>query len=759
MSRAAACLLVFLAAAATPAQASHLTGLPLAAGGLSPGDQFGAAVAVADTRIAVGAHAANGGRGAVYVFRRATPNGPWVQDGAPLSAPPGFNNPDARFGFDVALDPEGTRLLVGAPGAGGCGAAFLIDLEPRGAPRQLGIRPCDPGSEVGSAVALSDQAMAVGARRAEERAGRVYFSLDRDGSSFDQLPIAGLAPLGELGQSLALSGLLLVAGAPAPYPDARSPGRAFVTDLGSRSTTELLPGLPLANGAAFGYSVAISGGGDIAVGAPFHPAGGGGGTGAVFQFARIPGTNTWSRPEALLAFPAGEGDQLGVAVALDGGLLVAGARYAGIHRAGAAYVHGHGALADPEPEDGAQFGFATAVHGETVVVGAFQKSRGRGAAYVFEEQLVPAVTLSVTESVREGDRVKVRVTADSTLQSEIAVQVVVEAGTPGAGEVGIANAGEDIVLSPPEEWRSEGGGRWVRTLSLRPAQRSVGFEIPTTPDPDCEGDETFSVSLAGSPAARKVTIVDNDPGDIVLPAGLLTVVEGAPPVELPVKLGCPPRGQVTVSLAATAGAVVLYRTQLTFTPDNWDTPQTVQVSGPDDAACDDTARPFTIAAATTSAAPRYRAGSVFGENRNDDRTCVTGTMEVCTFADDTVIYEITLSNGGAVAQEDLVSFELLDVLPAADLTVVTASATDGVATVDYAANAVAWNGRIPADSDPGSDPVTITIVAALEPGVDPGKEVRNDAARLTFDRDGRLPVERLLISPSTFAAGVVSCPP
>ncbi|HZM01091.1 MAG TPA: hypothetical protein VFD43_12660 [Planctomycetota bacterium] len=116
--------------------------------------------------------------------------------------------------------------------------------------------------------------------------------------------------------------------------------------------------------------------------------------GCVFVFTR--GASGWSQRAAFAAGDTLPGDQFGCAVALDDGVLVVGAQaadVAGAVDAGAAYVFtGCGAdwtqqakLAGPAP--GGSFGYAVAVDGDTVLVGAptadTPAAPRAGAAYVF----------------------------------------------------------------------------------------------------------------------------------------------------------------------------------------------------------------------------------------------------------------------------------------------------------------------------------------------------------------------------------------
>ncbi len=96
----------------------------------------------------------------------------------------------------------------------------------------------------------------------------------------------------------------------------------------------------------------------------------------------------------LTASDADHGDGLGSAVALEGDIAVVGAKFkdtAAGHQAGAAYVYvrspaGWSEVARLTASDGAadhEFGRATAINGDTVVVGSPQLFAGFGAAYVY----------------------------------------------------------------------------------------------------------------------------------------------------------------------------------------------------------------------------------------------------------------------------------------------------------------------------------------------------------------------------------------
>jgi uncharacterized repeat protein (TIGR01451 family) len=113
----------------------------------------------------------------------------------------------------------------------------------------------------------------------------------------------------------------------------------------------------------------------------------------------------------------------------------------------------------------------------------------------------------------------------------------------------------------------------------------------------------------------------------------------------------------------------------------------------------------------------------------------------------TVTYTVTLSNPGATAQLDNPGDEFTDVLPAT-LTLMSATATTGTATIDKPNRIVHWNGSLPAGGS-----VTITIVAVVNNGAG-GQSISNQGTAF-FDADGNGTNESSVLTddPATGAAG------
>ncbi len=162
------------------------------------------------------------------------------------------------------------------------------------------------------------------------------------------------------------------------------------------------------SGDDFGYDTAVSG--DVAVvGAPERTSNG---DGAAYIYVK--GSRGWpTKPTTTLADPAATvGNYFGFAVAVSGKTVVVGALNTD-DGTGAAYIYTEGhdgwpssptvTLADPLATEDDGFGQSVAVFGKTVVVGAFGSHDANGAAYIYSEASgawpsTPTVDLSDPES-------------------------------------------------------------------------------------------------------------------------------------------------------------------------------------------------------------------------------------------------------------------------------------------------------------------------------------------------------------------------
>jgi hypothetical protein len=235
-------------------------------------DLFGYSVAIAGRRIVVGAFrddavAVDSGSAYVFDLDSTTP-------GVPIAT---LNNPSPAatdwFGHSVGSS-EGW-IVVGAPlddtGASGAGSAYLFDLDSAtpGVPVATFENPTPAiGDNFGNAVAIQDRTIviaALGDGTGAAIAGSVYvFDLDSNTPSVSVETLNNPAPAvrDTFGQSVAISGRLVVIGAYQDDEGAQDSGTAYLFDL--NSSTPAVPVATLNNptpavGDQFGYAVAMFG--------------------------------------------------------------------------------------------------------------------------------------------------------------------------------------------------------------------------------------------------------------------------------------------------------------------------------------------------------------------------------------------------------------------------------------------------------------------------------------------------------------------
>lgn len=191
-----------------------------------PNNRFGWSVALAATRLVVGAPGVDGLSGAAFVFDLKT--------GASLAKlqPPGL---EASSSFGASVASEGNVLIVGAPGVDSSrGAAYAYDLTTLTLIKEIQPEASVAGNSVGYPVAIHQGKVVLAATGADSIAGKIFIVnladwTERTLTASDSSGIAGL------GYSIAVDQGLLIAGAPFHQGFA---GAAYLFDLNSSSTTE-----------------------------------------------------------------------------------------------------------------------------------------------------------------------------------------------------------------------------------------------------------------------------------------------------------------------------------------------------------------------------------------------------------------------------------------------------------------------------------------------------------------------------------------
>ena len=200
-----------------------------------------------------------------------------------------------------------------------------------------------------------------------------------------------------------------------------------------------------------------------------------------------------------------DGDELGWSVAVDDDTLVIGALGDDPDNTGAAYVFNRGALGwaqvgkltaenrDDEAGDDAGFGYAVAVHGDTIVVGAYEEDyidpdnsnnnlTDSSAAYVFTRPATGWADITQTARLTASDAAK-----DDEFGTSVAVHedtIVVGAPEQGAGARGSAY----VFTKPANDWADttetaalsgqSNGDRFGRSVAVHGDTVVVGaFEV------------------------------------------------------------------------------------------------------------------------------------------------------------------------------------------------------------------------------------------------------------------------------------------
>ena len=385
----------------------------LTAPGTSPAGMFAGAVAMSGTWVVVGAYrdstdAADAGRAYVFDLASVTPANPVVVLAKPSPAAADY------FGYALAI--SGGRVVVGTAGLD---SAFLYDLEsatPEVAVGAVANPTPTVGDSFGRAIAIAGFKVVIGAPgddAGEVDTGSAYLYDIAAGPP--AAPLATLASASrsvgdEFGSAVAVSGSLVIVGAPSENSGATRSGSAYVYDLASATPTVPIRILrnphPVADD-RFGYAVAVSGM-RVVVGAIWAD-GSESNEGVAYVYNLT--SPTPEIPVLTLTPPTlGHSASFGYSLALAGARLVVGAPGGATAGSNAGYVCVYDldspqplvpltTVENPEPEASDFFGSAVAISGDRLVVGAtLDGGFDSGKAYIFDlagaPPLAPIFSLS-----------------------------------------------------------------------------------------------------------------------------------------------------------------------------------------------------------------------------------------------------------------------------------------------------------------------------------------------------------------------------
>ena len=353
------------------------------------------------------------------------------------------------------------------------------------------------------------------------------------------------------------------------------------------------------------------------------------------------------------------------------------------------------AASDSENDDGesVKLGF------DTLPAGVSEGSTGETTISITDDDL-PSVTVSFEQgsyTVAEGNTVTVKVTLSEDPERTVTI-LLTKANQDGASSADYSGVPANVVFNASD------------------TEKSITF----TATADDDNDDGESVKLgfdtlptgvsAGTTSETTVSINDDDDASLVLSTTTLPIGEAGSGA-FTVKLGSKPTATVTVSISSgDTGAATVSHSSLSFSASNWNTAQTVTVSGVND---DDTSNETLNVSLSAS------DGGYTGE---------TAEVSVTVSDNDTANLVVTPTSL-TVAEASEGDFTVkLATQPSASVTVSVSSDDTGAATLSTASlafTATNWNTAqtvtVSGVNDADTSDETVTVSLAAQDGGYAGK--------------------------------------
>ena len=369
------------------------------------GALLGGAIAIDTDTLVVGARRLNSFTGAAYVFTRSGTS--WSQQ-AKLTGSDATTNDN--FGWSV--DISGDTIVVGSKNASSgsttyVGAVYIYTRSGTSWSQQAKLQPSSVSQMqlFGQSVAISGDTIVIGAEgetnSSGSQAGSVYV-YTRSGTSWSQQAnfVGSDTAAGDyFGQSVQMENDTIIASASQIGGDAAGAVYVFTRSGTSWSQQAKLTASDAATNDYFGYhsgnSIAISG--DTVVVGAYGDDDGGSTSGSAYVFTRS-GTS-WSQQAKLTASDAAAYNEFGNATAIEGDTIVIGSHQSDnggfyVDYTGSAYIYTRSGtswtqvkkIQSSDIQAGDNFGKSVAIYSNTAVAGAWGEDTGAnlaGAAYAF----------------------------------------------------------------------------------------------------------------------------------------------------------------------------------------------------------------------------------------------------------------------------------------------------------------------------------------------------------------------------------------
>lgn len=226
---------------------------------------------------------------------------------------------------------------------------------------------------------------------------------------------------------------------------------------------------------------------------------------------------------------------------------------------------------------------------QTVTVRANDDADKQGLRSAWTEGIIP-INATGTSAVANGGVTGLTVTnpgAGYTSQPRVTIS-----GGGGSGANGYALVSAQGTITGIQVVSAGTGYTSAPTVTIDPPPFGGGVIIATATS-DQSADGNYNNYWSYTHSALKVTILDNDLTGLLITQtdGKTEVGEGGATDTYTLALASPPSSNVTVSISPAlntavppVGQVVTDLSTVTFTPANWNTPQTITVSAVNDAA-------------------------------------------------------------------------------------------------------------------------------------------------------------------------------
>ncbi|CAD5981544.1 Cell wall protein IFF6 [Planktothrix tepida] len=302
---------------------------------------------------------------------------------------------------------------------------------------------------------------------------------------------------------------------------------------------------------------------------------------------------------------------------------------------------------------------------------------------------------------------KVNLTVSTNTASEAGTTAITLTATAEGNVVGAQTL--DLALTGTAS-AADFTGTIPTQITIPDGSNTGQVTITVKDDLIAEGTETATLTISnpstgialGTTTNQSVTITDNDTAGItVTPTTGLTTTEAGGNATFTVVLNSQPTADVTIPLTSSNTAEgTIDKTSLTFTAANWNTPQTVTITGVDDSVDDGDIAYNIVTATATSTDANYSgfdASDVAVTNTDNDIKGITVTPNT----------GLTTTEAGGNATFTVV----LNSQPTADVTIPLTSSNTAEGTVDKTSltfTAANWN-----------TPQTVTITG-VDDSVDDG---------------------------------------